>query len=82
MCIFLVCDEAFFSELMKEASEIVGCFSSRVIHLLHIHIATEMQRYLMQLRKCFKNDRQTMVEEGMMLIEYATMNAVAIRKIL
>lgn len=36
----------------------------------------------MQLRKCFRNDQQSMVEEGKMLIEYATMNAIAIRKIL
>ncbi|PON44930.1 Cdk-activating kinase assembly factor [Parasponia andersonii] len=77
-----LCDQTFFSELMKEASEIVGCFSSRVRDLLHLHIATGMQRYLLQLRKCFKNDQQSMVEEGKMLIEYATMNAIAIRKIL
>lgn len=77
-----LCDEAFFSELMKEASDIVGCFSARVRHLLHLHISSGMQRYLMQLRKCFRNDQQSMVEEGKMLIEYATMNAIAIRKIL
>ncbi|KAF4369050.1 hypothetical protein CsatB_019499 [Cannabis sativa] len=77
-----LCDQTFFSELMKEALEIVGCFSSRVRDLRPLHISTGMQRYLMQLRKCFKNDQQNMVEEGKMLIEYATMNAIAIRKIL
>ena len=82
LCIFPVCDQSFFTELTREASEIVGCFSSRVRHLLHLHISTGVQRYLVQLRKCFKNDQQTLVEEGKMLIEYATMNAIAIRKIL
>lgn len=77
-----LCDKIFFSELMKEASDIAGCFSSRVRHLLHLHIATGMQRYVLLLRQCFKNDRQTIAEEGRMLIDYVTMNAIAIRKIL
>ncbi|KAG6386258.1 hypothetical protein SASPL_155150 [Salvia splendens] len=29
------CDQKFFSELMKEATDIAGCFSSRVRQLLH-----------------------------------------------
>jgi E3 ubiquitin-protein ligase BAH len=72
----------FFSELMREASDIAGCFSSRVRHLLHLHVARGMQRYKLRLRQCFINDQQIMVEEGRMLIEYVTMNAIAIRKIL
>lgn len=72
----------FFSELMKEASEIAGFFSSRVRHLLHLHIATGMQKYMIRLRRCFKDDHQAMVQEGQMLIEYVTMNAIALRKIL
>ncbi|XP_059669851.1 probable E3 ubiquitin-protein ligase BAH1-like [Cornus florida] len=77
-----VCDQMFFSELMKEASDIAGCFSSRVRHLLHLHVASGMQRYLLRLRQCFANDQQAMVQEGQMLIEYVMMNAIAIRKIL
>jgi E3 ubiquitin-protein ligase BAH len=79
---YAVCDQKFFSELTKEASEIAGCFSSRVRHLLHLHVASGMQRYLFHLRHCFKNDQQAMVLEGQMLVEYITMNAIAIRKIL
>ena len=79
---FVVCDQKFFSELMKEASQVAGCFSSRVRHLLHLHVATGMQRYVLSLRHCFKDDRKAMVLEGWMLIEYALMNAIAIRKIL
>ncbi|KAI8562802.1 hypothetical protein RHMOL_Rhmol03G0063700 [Rhododendron molle] len=77
-----LCDQMFFSELMKEASEMAGFFSSRVRHLLHLHIATGMQRYMVRLRRCFKDDHQAMVQEGHMLIEYVTMNAIALRKIL
>lgn len=77
-----LCDQLFFSELMKEASNIAGCFSSRVRHLLHLHINTGMQRYLVRLRHCFKNDQQALLQEGQMLIEYVIMNAIAIRKIL
>lgn len=78
----LVCDQMFFSELMKEASDIAGCFSSRARHLLHLHVATGMQRYVLRLRQCFRYDQKALVEEGRMLIEYITMNAIAIRKIL
>ncbi|XP_021282460.1 probable E3 ubiquitin-protein ligase BAH1-like [Herrania umbratica] len=77
-----VCDQMFFTELMREAMDIAGCFSSRVRHLLHLHVATGMQRYVLRLRQCFKNDHQALVQEGQMLIEYITMNAIAIGKIL
>ncbi|THG16752.1 probable E3 ubiquitin-protein ligase BAH1-like [Camellia sinensis] len=77
-----LCDQMFFSELMKEASEIAGFFTSRVRHILHLHISTGMQGYLLRFRHCFTNDQQAMVQEGRMLIEYVTMNAIAMRKIL
>ncbi|CAH8362899.1 unnamed protein product [Eruca vesicaria subsp. sativa] len=76
------CDEMFFEELMKEVSDIAGFFKSRVRHLLHIHVATGMQRYMMRLRRCFTDEKQALVEEGQILIQYITMNAIAIRKIL
>ncbi|KAJ1390675.1 Zinc finger, RING-type [Sesbania bispinosa] len=77
-----LCDQKFFSELMKEASDISGYFSSRVKHLLHLHVATGLQRYVLRLRRCFRNDRQSLAQEGRNLIEYIAMNAIAIRKIL
>lgn len=67
---------------MKEASDIVGYFGSRVRHLLRLHIATGMKRYVLCLRQCFKNDRQALAQEGRILIEYIAMNAIAMRKIL
>lgn len=72
----------FFSELMKEASDVVGCFSSRVRRLLHLHISSGLQRYFGVLRHCFMNDQQALLQEGRLLIQYVTMNALAIRKIL
>ncbi|PIA54189.1 hypothetical protein AQUCO_00900618v1 [Aquilegia coerulea] len=77
-----LCDQKFFSELIKEASEIAGCFSSRVRHLLQLHISNGLQRYMLRLRHCFTNDKELMAQQGRMLIEYVTMNAIAIRKIL
>ncbi|XP_010518927.1 PREDICTED: probable E3 ubiquitin-protein ligase BAH1-like [Tarenaya hassleriana] len=76
------CDEMFFSELMKEASDIAGCFKSRVRSLLHLHVATGMQKYVLRFRRCFADDTQTLLQEGQILIQYITMNAIAIRKIL
>lgn len=67
---------------MKEVSDVAGCFSSRVRHLLHIHVASGIQKYILSVRKCFRNDQQSMLEEVRMLVEYVTMNATAIRKIL
>jgi E3 ubiquitin-protein ligase BAH len=77
-----LCDEMFFTELNKEASEIAGCFRSRVQRLLHLHVPSGLQRYIWRFRQCFIDDQQIMVQEGRMLLNYVTMNAIAIRKIL
>ncbi|KAK4483772.1 hypothetical protein RD792_010976 [Penstemon davidsonii] len=49
-----LCDQKFFTELTKEASDIAGCLSSK----------------------------QATIEECRLLIEYAMMNSIAMRKIL
>lgn len=72
----------FFSELNREASEIAGCFSSRVQRLLHLHVPSGLQHYIWRVRQCFIDDQQLMAQEGRMLLNYVTMNAIAIRKIL
>ncbi|KAJ0982597.1 hypothetical protein J5N97_010852 [Dioscorea zingiberensis] len=77
-----LCDQIFFAELTKEASEIAGCFISRVRRLLHPSDSFGLQRYLWRLRQCFMDDQQIMVQEGRLLLDYITMNAIAIRKIL
>jgi len=35
-----------------------------------------------RLRHCFTDDQQILIQEGRMLLDYVTMNAIAIRKIL
>lgn len=35
-----------------------------------------------RLRHCFADDQQVMIQEGRMLLDYVTMNAIAISKIL
>ncbi|CAL1372287.1 unnamed protein product [Linum trigynum] len=77
-----VCDQMFFSELMKEVSDIAGCFNTKARRLLHLHVAKGMQGYVLWFRQCFRDDKLAMAEEGRMLMEYVTMNAIAIRKIL
>ncbi|XP_066372172.1 probable E3 ubiquitin-protein ligase BAH1-like 1 isoform X3 [Miscanthus floridulus] len=77
-----LCDRLFFTELNKEASEIAGCFRSRVQRLLHLHVPSGLQRCIWRFRQCFIDDQQIMVQEGRMLLNYVTMNAIAIRKIL
>lgn len=77
-----LCDQKFFSELMREASDIAGCFSSRVRQLLQFHIHSGTHRYFTFLRYCFANPQQKTAQECRMLTEYVMMNAVAMRKIL
>lgn len=72
----------FFTELAKEASEIAGCFNSKARHLLRLHVSNGLLGYVRRLRLCFTDDQQTLIQEGRVLIEYITMNAIAIRKIL
>lgn len=76
------CDQKFFSELTKEASEIAGCFSTRVRRLLHLHASSPLQRCMWRVRYCFMDGQQILIQEGRMLLDYVTMNAIAIRKIL
>ncbi|KAM7264412.1 hypothetical protein ACFE04_002095 [Oxalis oulophora] len=77
-----VCDQKFFSELKKEALDVSGFFSSRVRHLLDLHVGGGFRKYVLHLRQCFKHDQLDIVQEGQLLIEYVTMNSTAIRKIL
>ncbi|KAG0477090.1 hypothetical protein HPP92_013931 [Vanilla planifolia] len=76
------CDQKFFAELSKEASDIAGCFSSRVKRLCHFDVSYGFQYYLRFLGRCFADHQQSLVEEVTMLLDYVTMNAIAIRKIL
>ncbi|KAI4996823.1 hypothetical protein ZWY2020_052165 [Hordeum vulgare] len=74
--------QMFFTELTKEASDIAGYFSTRVQHLLNLLVPSGLQRYIWRVRQCFIDDQQIMVQQGRLLSNYVTMNAIAIRKIL
>ncbi|CAH1413793.1 unnamed protein product [Lactuca virosa] len=49
--IFIRCDQMFFSEIMKEDSDIMGCISSRVRHLVHLHCKTALRKSLKKYDK-------------------------------
>lgn len=76
------CDAKFFGELMEELAEVVGCFNTRAQQLLKLHMATGLRKYFLR-RKCkLDGNREAMIQEGQMLVNYASMNALAVRKIL
>ncbi|WOL19620.1 putative E3 ubiquitin-protein ligase BAH1-like 1 isoform X1 [Canna indica] len=77
-----LCNQMFFTELTKEASDIAGCFRSRVSRLLNLHVSSGLYRYLWRMWHCFFDDQQVMIQEGRMLLDYVTMNNIAISKIL
>ncbi|KAL6508519.1 hypothetical protein OROHE_021652 [Orobanche hederae] len=81
-CYYNSCPYMFFTELMKEASDVVGCFRQRVGRLLQFHIHNGMQRYFTYMCQCFASPQQATAQECRMLIQYVMMNAVAMRKIL
>ncbi|KAI3952059.1 hypothetical protein MKW92_010970, partial [Papaver armeniacum] len=37
---------------------------------------------VLRIRHCYTNDQQIMIQQGRMLFEYVTMNAIAIWKVL
>lgn len=59
-----------------------GCFNSRVQKLLEIHLASGLQKYILRLRNKHASNQLEMIQEGQNLVSYASMNALAIRKIL
>ncbi|KAG0578392.1 hypothetical protein KC19_4G019300 [Ceratodon purpureus] len=73
------CDAKFFGELMEELSEVVGCFNSRAEQLVKLHMATGLRKYILRGKR---TNREAMIQEGQLLINYASMNAIAVRKIL
>lgn len=83
MFFFAVCDGTFFPELLREMEDVVGWFNENAQKLLELHLASGF-------KKCFawfkgnnrKRDHLGLIQEGKDLVNYALINAVAIRKIL
>ncbi|ERN02238.1 probable E3 ubiquitin-protein ligase BAH1-like 1 [Amborella trichopoda] len=77
-----VCDATFFPSLIEEMSAIVCCFNARAKKLLELHLTSGVQKYIIWFRSKLQGNHVALVQEGKELVTYATINAVAIRKIL
>ncbi|KAG7595617.1 Zinc finger RING-type [Arabidopsis suecica] len=78
-----VCDGTFFPELLKEMEDVVGWFNENAQKLLELHLASGFTKCLTWLRgNSRKKDHLGLIQEGKDLVNYALINAVAIRKIL
>ncbi|KAG6593194.1 E3 ubiquitin-protein ligase BAH1 [Cucurbita argyrosperma subsp. argyrosperma] len=77
-----VCDGTFFPFLLKEMSAIVGCFNQRAQKLLQLHLASGFRKRLLWFKGKRDSDHTFLVQEGKELVNYALMNAIAVRKIL
>lgn len=81
---FVVCDGSFFPSLLKEMSDVVGCFNERAQKLLELHLASGFRKYVIWFKgKLHGNQNHVaLIQEGKELVTYALINAIAIRKIL
>ncbi|KAA0067999.1 putative E3 ubiquitin-protein ligase BAH1-like 1 isoform X1 [Cucumis melo var. makuwa] len=77
-----VCDGTFFPFLLNEMSAIVGGFNQRAQKLLELHLASGFRKYLLWFKGKLESDHAVLVQEGKELVNYALMNAIAVRKIL
>ncbi|XP_077218090.1 SPX (SYG1/Pho81/XPR1) domain-containing protein [Tasmannia lanceolata] len=77
-----VCDGTFFPSLLKEMSEVVGCFNERAQKLLELHLASGFRKYFIWFKSKIQGNHVALIQEGNELVTYAMINAIAIRKIL
>lgn len=77
-----VCDGTFFPSLLNEMSEIVGSFNQRAQELLELHLASGVKKYIFWFKGKLRGNHTALVQEGQDLVNYALINAIAIRKIL
>lgn len=77
-----VCDRTFFPSLLNEMSAVLCCFNTGARQLLKLHIATGFQKYFVWLTSKWADDHLGMCKKGEDLVNYASINALAVRKIL
>ncbi|XP_044502660.1 E3 ubiquitin-protein ligase BAH1-like [Mangifera indica] len=77
-----VCDGTFFPSLLKEMSAVVGCFNERAQKLLEIHLASGFSKCFLWFEGKIRGTHVALIQEGKDLVNYALINAIAIRKIL
>ncbi|CAK9206679.1 unnamed protein product [Sphagnum troendelagicum] len=76
------CDAKFFGELTDELAQVVGCFNNRAQQLLQLHLASGLWKYVIRVKSSLARDPMSMIQEGQTLVNYASVNAIAVRKIL
>ncbi|EXC19906.1 putative E3 ubiquitin-protein ligase BAH1-like 1 [Morus notabilis] len=78
------CDETFFPSLHKDMFEIVNYFNKGAQKLLEFHLASGLQKYVLFLKNKlqFGSRQVNLIKDGNHLAAYATVNAVAMQKIL
>ncbi|XP_031744737.1 probable E3 ubiquitin-protein ligase BAH1-like 2 isoform X3 [Cucumis sativus] len=59
-----------------------GGFNQRAQKLLELHLASGFRKYLLWFKGKLESDHAVLVQEGKELVNYALMNAIAVRKIL
>lgn len=77
-----VCDGTFFPSLLQEMSAVVGCFNERARKLLELHLASGFRKYIVWFKSKVQGNHTALIQEGMDLVTYAIINAIAVRKIL
>ncbi|KAJ0113410.1 hypothetical protein Patl1_01010 [Pistacia atlantica] len=77
-----VCDGTFFPSLLNEMSAVVGCFNERAQKLLEIHLASGFSKCFIWFKGKIQGTHVALIQEGKDLVNYALINAIAIRKIL
>ncbi|KAJ6319842.1 hypothetical protein OIU78_015280 [Salix suchowensis] len=64
-------------------SAVVGCFNKRAQKLLELHLPPGFRKYFTWLKgRLLQKDHVGLIQEGKDLVTYATINAIAVRKIL
>ncbi|MBA0858772.1 hypothetical protein Goshw_000261 [Gossypium schwendimanii] len=63
-------------------SDVVTCFNGRAQKLLELHLATGFRKYFIWFKAKLQGSPIALIQEGKDLVNYAMINAIAIRKIL
>ncbi|CAN8311036.1 unnamed protein product [Cochlearia groenlandica] len=78
-----VCDGTFFPELLKEMEDVVVWFNDNAQKLLELHFDSGFRNCLTLFKSNNrKRNHLCLIQQGKDLVNYALINAVAIRKIL
>lgn len=81
MC-FVVCDGTFFPLLLKEMSAVVTFFNKRAQILLDRHLASGCSKCFIWLEDSIVGNQITLIQECENLVTYASINAIAMRRML